>query len=148
MPANPHGYWIAAVIGLTALCTNALGQMPVQKTQNGIAYVSGGIGDDEEIDMRRAARDYGVLLEFAEVERGSSRGQWTADVTRSIKSGADTVFNTRADGPLMLVRLKPGRYVAEAERQGVKQTKRLEVKAGVVARERFFWIVEGPLRPR
>ncbi len=148
MPANPHGYWIAAVIGLTALCTNALGQMPVQKTQNGIAYVSGGIGDDEEIDMRRAAKDYGVLLEFSEVERGTSHGRWTADVNISIKAGTQAVFNARADGPLMLIRLKPGSYVAEAERQGVKQSKRIEVKAAAPARERFFWIVDTALTPR
>ena len=148
MPANPHGYWIAAVIGLTALCTNAFGQMPVEKTHNGIAYVSGGIGDDEEMHIRRAAKNYGVLLEFAEVERGTSHGRWTADVNLSLKAGTQTVFSARADGPLMLIRLKPGSYLAEAERQGVKQTKRMEVKAAALARERFFWIVDEPLGPR
>jgi len=148
MPANPHGYWLAAVIGLTALCPNAFGQLPAAKTQGTVSYLSGGIGDDEEIEIRRAAKDYGVLLEFAEVERGSSHGQWTADVNLGIKSGADTVLNIRVDGPLLLVRLKPGTYVAEAERQGAKQAKRIEVKAGALVRERFFWIVEGPLNPR
>ena len=148
MPANPHGVWIAAIIGLGALCTNAFAQMPVEKTHNGIAYVSGGIGDDEEIQMRRAAKDYGVLLEFAEVERGTSHGHWAADVNVSIKAAAQTVFNARADGPLMLIRLKPGSYVAEAERQGVKQTKRIEVKAAASTRERFFWIVDTALTPR
>ena len=95
MPAKPHGYWIAAFISLTALCTNAFGQIPAEKLHNGIAYVSGGIGDDEEIHIRRAAKDYGVLLEFAEVERGTSHGRWTADVNLRVKAGAQTVFSAR-----------------------------------------------------
>jgi hypothetical protein len=148
MPAMQHGYWLAAFIGLTALCTNALGQLPQVKTQGVVSYVSGGVGDDEEAAIRSAAKEYGVLLEFTEVERGTSHGRWTADVGISIKAGNEVVLNARADGPLMLVKLKPGSYVAEADRQGAKLTKRLEVKASAVTRERFFWIVEGPLTPR
>lgn len=147
MPANPHGYWLAALICLTALCTNAFGKLLVAKTQGAVSYLSGGIGDDEEGQIRGAAKDYGVLLEFSEVERGTSHGRWTSDVSVTIKSGASAVLSTTAEGPLMLVKLKPGSYVVDAERQGVKQTKRIEVKANAVARERFFWIVEGPLNP-
>ena len=148
MPANPHGYWIAALIGLGALCPNAFGQLPPVKTQGAVSYVSGGIGDDEEIEIRRAAKDYGVLLEFAEVERGTSHGQWTADVDLSVKSGAEVLLSTRTEGPLMLVKLKPGSYVFEADRKGVKHAKRIEVKANAVVRERFFWLVDEPLNPR
>lgn len=148
MPAKPHEYWIAGLIGLGALCTNAFGQLPAVKTQGAVSYLSGGIGDDEEIEIRRAAKDYGVLLEFTEVERGTSHGRWTADVGISIKAGNDVVFKAQADGPLMLIKLKPGVYAAEADRQGVKQTKRIEVKANAVARERFFWMVDTPLTPR
>ena len=148
MPANPHGYWIAALIGLTSLCTNAFGQLPAAKTQGAVSYLSGGIGDDEEIQIRSAAKEYGVLLEFAEVERGTAHGRWTSDVGVTIKSGANAVLSATADGPLMLVKLKPGSYVIDAERQGVKQTKRIEVKANGVARERFFWIVDAALTPR
>ena len=147
-PATPHGYWLAALIGLTALCTNAFGQLPAVKTQGTVSYLSGGIGDDEEAQMRDAAKDYGVLLEFAEVERGTAHGRWTGNVSVTVKAGANTVLSTTADGPLMLVKLKPGSYVVDAERQSVKQTKRIEVKANGVTRERFFWIVDAALTPR
>ena len=148
MPANPHGYWLAAVIGLGALCPNAFGKLPAAKTGGAVTYLSGGIGDDEEIEIRHAAKDYGVLLEFAEVERGTSHGRWTADVSVTVKSGANAVLSTTTDGPLMLIRLKLGSYTVEAERGGVKQTKRIEVKAHVLVRERIFWIVDGASTPR
>ena len=148
MPANPHGYWIAALIGLGALCPNAFGQLPSVKTQGAVTYLSGGIGDDEEAQIRSVARDFGVLLEFSEVERGSSHGRWTSDVKVSIKAGQSVMLSTATDGPLMLLRLKPGSYMVEAERSGATQAKRIEVKAGALVRERFFWIVDTPLTPR
>ena len=101
-------------------------------------YLSGGIGDDEEIQIRGAAKDYGMLLEFAEVERGTSHGRWTSDVSVTVKSGANAVLSTTTDGPLMLVKLKPGSFVVDAERQVVKQTKRIEVNANAVARAVFL----------
>ena len=103
-----------------------------------MTYLSGGIGDDEEIQIRGAAKDFGVLPEFAEVERGTSYGRWTSDVSVTVKSAANAVLSTTADGPLMLVKLKPGSYVVDAVRQGVKQTKRIEVKANAVARAVFL----------
>ena len=111
-------------------------------------YLCGGIGDDEEIQIRGAAKDYGMLLEFAEVERGTSHGRWTSDVSVTVKSGANAVLSTTTDGPLMLIRLKPGSYTVEAERYGAKQAKRIEVKSSGLVRERFFWIVDTPLTPR
>ena len=138
MTENPHGYWLAALIDLTALRTNACGQLPAAKTQGAVSYLSGGIGDDEENQICDAAREYGVLLEFSEVERGSSHGRWTADVDVDIKSGTESVLKFRTEGPLMLVKLKPGAYTVEAERKGARRAKRIEVKPNAVARERFF----------
>ena len=148
MPANPHGYWLAAVVVLGALCPNAFGQLPAAKTEGAATYLSGGIGDDEEIEIGRATKDYGVLLEFAEVERGTVHGRWSSDVKIVVKSGANNLLGTTSDGPLMLIRLKPGSYTVDAERGGVRQGKRIEVKANALVRERFFWIVDASLTPR
>ena len=148
MPANPHVYWLAAVIGLGVLCTNALGQLPVTKMQNGVSYLSGGIGDDEEIQIRRAASEFGVLLEFTEIERGKPHGHWSSDVDVRVKSGTTILINDRSNGPLMLIRLAPGSYVIEAERAGVKQSRQTAVKANAAVRERFIWTVDTELQPR
>lgn len=148
MPANPHGYWIAALIALGSLCPNAFGQLPYKKTQHGVSFLSGGIGDDEEIQIRRAAKDFGLLLEFTEIERGQPHGHWSSDVNVRLKSGASLLVKAKSDGPLMLIKLEPGSYVIEAERAGVRHTRRVEVKANAVVRERFIWTVESELRPR
>ena len=148
MPANPHGYWLVAAIGLTALCTNAFGQLPAAKFTNGVTHISGGIGDDEEIHIRRAARDFGLLLEFTEVERGKTHGHWSSDVSVTVRQGAALLFTAQADGPLMAVQIKPGSYTIEAERAGVKLGKRVQVRAGAMTRERFVWTVDGELTPR
>ena len=148
MPANPHGYWLTAIIVLGSLCTNAFAQLPPVKASSGITYVSGGIGDDEEIHIRRAAKDFGLLLEFTEVERGKLHGHWSSDVNVTVIAGNKQLFAAQADGPLMTIGLKPGSYAIEAERAGVKLVKRVEVKAGAVTRERFIWVVDLPLQPR
>ena len=148
MPANPHGYWLAAVIALGAMCPNAFGQLPFKKTQNGVSYLSGGIGDDEEIQIRRAAKEFGLLLEFTEVERGQSHGHWSSDVNVRVRSGSKLLLSDTADGPLMLIKLEPGHYVIEAERASVKHSRKTEVKANAVVRERFVWVVDAELKPR
>ena len=89
-----------------------------------------------------------MLLEFTEVERGTVHGRWSSDVKVTVKSGANVLLGMTTEGPLMLMRLKPGSYLIEAYSGGVKQNKRIEVKANALVRERFFWIVDAPLTPR
>jgi hypothetical protein len=126
----------------------ALAQLPPAKAQGPVSYLSGGIGDGEELEMRAAAKDFGVLLEFSEVERGTSHGRWTADIGVVIKSGSRVVLRATSEGPLMLIKLPPGTYMVEADRGGAVQTRRIEVKGNALVRERLFWIVDSPLLPR
>lgn len=135
----------AGFIG-TLLAWGAWAQLPAVRSAGEVRYLSGGIGDDEELEIRRAAADFGVLLEFAEVERGSNHGKWSADIDVTVRSGSQVVLSTRTDGPLLLMRLAPGVYAVEAARGGARQVKRIEVRPGKLARERYFWIVDAPLQ--
>lgn len=132
---------IAAVAAAGAL-SGAWAQLPAVKSAGEVRYLSGGVGDDEELEIRRAAGDFGVLVEFTEVERGSNHGKWSADIDVTVRAGNQVVLSTRTEGPLLLVRLAPGSYSIEANRRGASQTKRLEVRPGRLVRERFFWIVD------
>jgi hypothetical protein len=136
------------IVGLAAagVAAGAWAQLPAVKSAGDVRYLSGGVGDDEELEIRRAAAEFGVLLEFAEVERGNNHGKWSADIDVIVRSGNLAVLSTRADGPLLLMRLAPGAYTVEAARKGVRQTKRIEVKPGKLTRERYFWIVDAPLQ--
>jgi hypothetical protein len=137
---------LAVAALLAALCGAAAAQLPPRQTRDGITFLSGGIGADEEAEIRRAAADFGMQLEFTELERGALRGKWTADVEMVIKAGNQPLLRARSEGPLMLVRLRPGAYFVEATRGAARQVRRVEVRAGAVARERFVWTVEAKAR--
>jgi len=138
--------WLIAGLAAMSVTLDAWAQLPAVKSAGEVRYLSGGIGDDEELEIRRAAADFGMLLEFTEVERGNNHGKWSADIDVTVRSGNQAVLSTRTDGPLLLLRLAPGAYTVEAARKGVRQTKRIEVKPGKLARERYFWIVDTPLQ--
>jgi len=90
--------------------------------------------------MQQAAAGYSVMIEFVEVEPGKPHGSWTADVAVSVKAGKQEVANIAVPGPLLLLRLPPGRYAVDAIHADVKLSKVLEIKPGAkVLRERFIW---------
>ena len=89
--------------------------LPRASTVNGITYVCGGVGSDEAERMKRAAREYDLMLTFA-----TKTGSYVSDVNVDI---ADTrghsLLNTTCDGPIMLVDLpKGGRYHIRGESEG------------------------------
>lgn len=133
---------VCAALMTAALAGNGFAQLPAVKSAGEVRYLSGGIGADEELEIRRAAADFGVLLEFTEVERGSNHGRWSADIDVTVRAPGRVLLATRIDGPLLLLRLAPGVYDVQAVRNGALQIKRIEVKSGRPVRERYFWIVE------
>jgi hypothetical protein len=109
-------------------------------TAGGVTYLTGGIGTDEVAALRKQAPAYSAMIEFVEVEAGSQRGDWTADVAVDVKSGKQTVASINVSGPMLLLRLAPGRYTLEATHGTVKLVKSLDIKAGgPPLRERFIW---------
>ena len=124
-----HFVVLALALALTAgLSQTARAQMPEEKTVAGISYVAGGIGDSEVAAMQAQASSYSAMIEFVEVEAGSQHGNWTADIAVDIKSGTQLLASINVPGPLLLLRLAPGRYTLEATHGDVKLTKVLEVK--------------------
>jgi hypothetical protein len=99
-----------------AVALHAVGAtLPQAKTQNGIAYVSGGIGHDESVAMKAEAKSYPLSLIFS----AGKDNAYLADVKITIKdkSGKE-VLNAVSDGPIMLVKVPAGRYDIAAERNG------------------------------
>jgi hypothetical protein len=113
---------------------------PQPQTVGGITWMDGGIGDGEVALIREQQAGYSALIEMVEVEPGSQRGNWTADVAVEIKSGGQTLANLPVQGPLLLLRMSPGKYTLEATHADVKLTKTIEIKAKApLLRERFVW---------
>jgi hypothetical protein len=77
-----------------------------QQQQNGINYLSGGIGLDESKAIQQST-GYNLHMTFAV----GAQDQYTADVDVVIqKSPGQTVLTLSQTGPLVYVQLPPGKY--------------------------------------
>ncbi len=97
------------------------------RTENGVTYMCGGVGEDESRYMKQtAAGDYDLMMTFAE-----RNGNYVADVAVSIKDArGKTVLDTTCDGPILLVDLPSGGYRIHAEADGRALDRTALVKAG------------------
>jgi len=93
--------------------------------QNGVAYITGGVGSDEAAALRSVAGQYSLRMTF--LTQGS---QFLSDVDVEIvgPSGA-AVLNTRTLGPFLYVLLPAGRYQIAAYAAGTRQTRVVLVNA-------------------
>jgi len=136
----PASAWAQAAASPPRQAPAPMTQPPQPRSINGITYLAGGIGEAEVAALRAQSAQYSAFIEFAEVEPGSQRGNWTADVAVDVKSGTQLLASIPVPGPLLLLRLAPGRYVLEATHADVKLTKTIEIKAKAPPlRERFVW---------
>jgi len=118
----------------------ARAQAPEPRTVGAVTYVGGGIGDGEVAALREQAASYSAMIEFVEIEPGSQHGAWTADVVVDVKSGTQVLASIIVPGPLLLLRLAPGRYNIDATHGDVRLSKVLDIKPrGALLRERFIW---------
>ena len=133
MMANAAALCAAGVV----MCSiNALAQtddtpaVPTVLTQNGIRYVSGGIGEDEVAVMRKMAEQYSLRVMVA-----GRAGEYLSDVDVTVDSAAGKqIFAARTDGPFLLVALPAGRYRVTAASGQATQTRAVVVPARGTAR--------------
>ncbi len=86
--------------------------LPVARTQNGVAYVTGGIGEDEAAAMRAEARHYPVSMFFT----AGRDNAFLADVKVAVKNKAGKELLSTQAGPILLVNVPSGTYAVTAER--------------------------------
>lgn len=142
-PLQPHGstrgpWLLAGLLGAIALQLgpSALAQdgndllrcgvpgIPVET----VAWMSGGIGEADRARMNRAAADYNLQVVFSD-----RAGHYLADVPFSIKAHpAGPRYAAVSAGPLLYIRLPPGRYRISARLDGVWQAR--EIRSGATPR--------------
>jgi len=106
--------------------------------QNGVQYMSGGIGLEEATAIAAAAPKYSTLLGFA----AAGSGEHLSDVHVVIHQvKGRTVLDVVSNGPFLLVNLSPGRYWVVATYLGVKQIKSIRVPIKARIESRFYWVV-------
>ncbi|WP_226499810.1 carboxypeptidase regulatory-like domain-containing protein [Pseudomonas sp. MWU16-30322] len=114
---------------------DSAGVQAQQQQQNGINYLSGGIGVDEAKAIQQST-GYNLHMTFAV----GAQDQYTADVDVMIqKSPGQTVLTLTQTGPLVYVQLPPGKYTVVATRNGETRRDETDVGSGGARNLVFHW---------
>jgi hypothetical protein len=139
---------LVAAIGLAAGA--ALGQTgaptpgaPTQHQQNGIMYVNGGVGQEEQSAMRAQRADYNLQLTFATNQSGAFRSDVQLDITDAKGASLLSVPNT---GPMFFAKLPPGTYRISAAAEGKTFKRTVRIGAGAKAMT-LHWENDAPDDP-
>lgn len=109
---------------------------PTPVSENGVKYLSGGVGDNELKEINNAAKDYDLKLTFATAKHGA----FLADVDVKIEdSKGNTVIDTTSDGPIFLADLPKGTYKIKAEAGDKKLEKRVTINGKQRVNTTFTW---------
>lgn len=106
-----------------------------QRAGSGIDYISGGAGEEERTAMKARQADFPFTVVFAMAE-----GEYLVADRLSVKAPQGDLLIVRDAGPIVMMRLPPGRYVLEAEFAG--RTERRSVAVGG-APQTVVWRGEG-----
>ncbi|MHC8346452.1 carboxypeptidase regulatory-like domain-containing protein [Pseudomonas sp. RT6P73] len=106
-----------------------------RQEQNGITYVSGGIGEDEAKAIQQTT-GYNLHMTFSV----GPENKYIPDVDVVIqKAPGQTVLTLSQAGPLVYVQLPPGRYTVVATRNGEAKHDTTDVGSDTARNLVFHW---------
>jgi hypothetical protein len=106
-----------------------------RQEQNGIAYLSGGIGEDESKAIQQTT-GYNLHMTFSV----GSQNEYIPDVNVVIqKAPGQTVLTLNGAGPLVYVKLPAGKYTVIATRNGETRHDVANVGNGAARSLVFHW---------
>jgi hypothetical protein len=116
----------------------AQADIPDAKIYQGIEYISGGIGSEESDAMLALGKKWPLVLEFSQDH--PQRPLWVADVTVKIfDQKKKVVFEALSEGPIMLLKMNPGKYDAEYTFEGKVLKRSLVVEEGKFQKQSVVW---------
>lgn len=129
---------IALTAGTVPLVHAAAKHAPQQAATNAAepAYLNGGVGKDDAARMHAAAKDYSLQIQFSE----RRDDEFIADAAVKIADAHGTTVFERSDvGPILLVRLAPGKYRVTATADGRSETRTATIAAHGTTDVSFHW---------
>ncbi|MHC8356314.1 carboxypeptidase regulatory-like domain-containing protein [Pseudomonas sp. LB3P81] len=106
-----------------------------RQEQNGISYLSGGVGEDEAKAIQQTT-GYNLHMTFAI----GPENKYVPDVEVAIqKAQGQTVLTLSEAGPLVYVQLPPGKYTVVATRNGEERRDTADVGSGAARNLVFHW---------
>ena len=133
----------AAMVVAVALTSTAALAAPTPHQQNGVTYVNGGVGVEEQAAMKAQRADYNLLLTFATQQSGAYRSDIQLDIMDAKGTDLLSVANV---GPMFFAKLTPGTYRISASAEG--KTFKRTVKVGNAPKEMVLhWENDNPDDP-
>lgn len=112
--------------------------LPPVKTQDGIPYLTGGIGKPESQAIKAQFPKHSMALTFARHQNGNN--DFLSDIPVTVRRADGTsVLQVTTEGPYLLVDLPPATYEVIANYQGKEQRATLKVAPGQRAERSFVW---------
>lgn len=112
----------------------ATGDIPVEE-DHGVAYVTGGVGQDEATAIRELASDYNMRATFT-----TRSGEYLSGViVQVLKTDGATVFAATSDGPYLFARLPQGHYRVIASLEGAERSREVFIPARGGVRFTLVW---------
>jgi hypothetical protein len=111
-----------------------LSALPPAQTQNGITYITGGVGKPESTAMKAEGGRHDLMLIFA-----NRRSEFLANVKVSIANRNHETILDIVSGPILLVDLPPGRYMVRADMDGTLLTKAIDVNGRHHKQVAYVW---------
>jgi len=120
----------SAALVLAACFTQAALAAPNQQQQNGISYINGGVGQEEQSAMQALRADYNLQLTYATQKTGAYRSDVQTTIADAKGNQLLSVANT---GPLFYARLPSGTYHISAAAEGKEFKRTVKIGTGVRA---------------
>ena len=110
------------------------------QTTDGVRYMSGGVGDEEEAAIKRIGKDFDLRITLA-----TTSGEYLGGGSLEFRDPAGRkVLDAQAQGPLFFAQLPSGRYTVQAVCAGAKtESRTLEVQEGRQTQVTFHFPVAG-----
>ena len=133
----------AAIVLAACLTSTAALAAPTPKQQNGITYINGGVGQEEQAAMQALRADYNLQLTFATKQSGAYRSDVQLDI---MDTKGNTLVSAANTGPMFFAKLPPGTYRVSAAAEG--KTFKRTVKIGNAPKEMVLhWENDNPDDP-
>jgi hypothetical protein len=114
---------------------------PREHHKGAVTWISGGIGKDEADAMRGVASRYNVRLVMAVARKPHAAFLGAVPVKITDAKGR-VVLDIKTDGPLLFLKLPPGRYTVSANVAGHVLSKSLQAKDRRSLQIALIWPVE------
>ena len=122
-------------LSMTPGSARAAEEAPQVRQIGSIAYVSGGVSEEDRMALEPIVRDFNLKLVFA-----LRNGEYLSDTAVVVTSArGQSVLEAKADGPWFFAKLPSGQYTVTATANGQAQRKTASVGGRGMKRLDFRW---------